>query len=70
MRRTGELLSCVLTYVQRQRCLTSAAGDCGIQAGALRDVDLDHFLGAGRVDADRLQQVGICCSTPTETHRG
>lgn len=57
----------MLTHVQRQRCLTSAAGDCGIQAGALGDVDLDHFLSTGWVDADSLQQVGICCSTPTET---
>lgn len=48
-------------------CLTSAAGDCGIQARALCDVDLDHFLSAGRMDADCLQQVGICSSTPTET---
>lgn len=68
--RTGELLSCVLTYAQRQRSLTSAACDCGIQARALRDVDLGHFLGTGRVNADRLQQVGICCTAPTETHRG
>ncbi len=64
---------CVLTSVQRPWCLTSAACDRGVQAGALCDVDLDHLLGTGRVDAYCLQQVGICRSTPethTNTQRG
>lgn len=53
----------MLISVQRPRGLTSAAGDCGVQTGALCDVDLDHLLGTGRVDTYCLQKVGICCST-------
>lgn len=57
----------MLTYAQRRRCLTSAAGDGGVQAGALGDVDLHHLLGAGGVDAHCLQQVGVRGPTPTHT---
>lgn len=53
----------MLISVQRPRGLTSAAGDRGVQTGALCDVDLDHLLGTGRVDTYGLQKVGICCST-------
>lgn len=63
----------VLTSVQTPRCLTSATSDRGVQAGALCDVNLDHLLCTGWVDAYCLQQVGICCSTPkthTNTQRG
>lgn len=55
--------------VQRPRCLTSAAGDSGIQARALRDVDLHQLLSRRRVDSDRLHQLAICCSTPTTQTR-
>lgn len=64
----GHIVSRVLTSVQRPRCLTSAAGDGGVQAGALCDVDLRYLLGTGWVDADCLNQVGICCPTP-DIHR-
>lgn len=57
----------MLTYAQRRRCLTSAAGDGGVQAGALGDADLHHLLSAGGVDAHRLQQVGVRGPTPTDT---
>ncbi|KAI4820273.1 hypothetical protein KUCAC02_028257 [Chaenocephalus aceratus] len=40
----------------KPRSLTSAARYRGVQTGPLGDVDLGQLLGAGRVDADRLQQ--------------
>lgn len=64
----GHIVSRVLTSVQRPRCLTSAAGDGGVQAGPLCDVDLGYLLSTGWVDADCLHQVGICCPTP-DIHR-
>ena len=51
-----------------QGSLTSAAGDGGVQAGALGDADLGQLLGTGRVDPYRLLKVGEGGATPGHTH--
>lgn len=55
---------CARPCFRGRGALTSAAGDGGVQARALGDADLGGLLGAGRVDAHSLQQVGVGGAAP------